>query len=269
MEKTRKDTERHIGTRKDTLSTIVTVSRRSNHDTERLKKAQKDTERHALAWQDTGVNMTQAIDNTGVAGNRVFSDKVGLPYIYLYKDIYKEDISFCKEEFYSRIMPDTRKKISELISEASPELKRNARIEYLKGSMEETVFDALCALNRFHDYLNRARTLEAILEKETYDGLVAKIIELQREIISLRKPEKPGDITDDMIRRAREYPFTELYEFKRGMALCPFHADKDPSMRLFPDNHVYCFSCAKGWDTIAFVQERDGLSFPEAVKRLQ
>ncbi|MDD4195856.1 MAG: CHC2 zinc finger domain-containing protein [Syntrophorhabdaceae bacterium] len=165
-------------------------------------------------------------------------------------------------------MPDTRKKISELISEASPELKRNARIEYLKAVMEDIVCDALYAQKRFDSYLERRKTVEAILEKETLDGLIKKISKLQAEIISLRKPEKPESITEDMIRRAKEYPFADLHEFKRNQAACPFHADKDPSMRLYPDNHVYCFSCGKGWDTIGFVMDRDGLTFPEAVKRM-
>lgn len=224
-----------------------------------------DTERHVLACRDTVEDTGQVTNNKHISGKRVFSDEGGPSYI----DNYKDNIYLCKEDFYSRIMPDTRRKISELISEADPELKRNARIEYLKGVMEDTVFNALYAKKRFDDYLQRRRTVEAILEKETLDGLIQKIIKLQGEIISLRKPERPGEITDDMIRQAKARPFTELHEFKRNQAVCPFHDDKGPSMHLYPDNRVYCFSCAKGWDTIGFVMERDGLGFPEAVKRLQ
>lgn len=193
---------------------------------------------------------------------------------YIYNNISPpddriDDLFPVKDEFYSEVMPATRKKIAELISEADPDMKRQARTEYLKGVMEETIEEAFYVQDRFEDYLHRGRTVEAILERETYSGLVKKILDLQGEIISLRKPERPSEITEDMILRAREYPFAELHEFKRNQAVCPFHEDRDPSMHLFPDNHVYCFSCQKGWDTIAFVQERDGLSFPEAVKQLQ
>lgn len=183
-------------------------------------------------------------------------------------DIYN-NISSLKDEFYRDIMPDTRRKIAELIAEADPDFKRKARIECLKGFIEDLVFGGLYSLQRFERYLHNGKTLETILEKEGLDELIKKILKAQAEIILLRKPEKPGEITDDMIRRAREYPFADLYEFERNQAVCPFHADKNPSMHLFRDNHVYCFSCGKGWDTIGFIMERDGLSFPETVKKLQ
>jgi len=182
-------------------------------------------------------------------------------------DKFDEFLSL-KREFHSVIVPDTQKKINELIADADPEMKRQARAEYLKGKMQETIEDAIFTLDRFHDYLHRGRTLEAILERETLDGLIKIILKLQGEIISLRKSGNTRGITEDEIRRAKEYPFTNLHEFKNKMALCPFHSDKHPSMHLFQDNHVYCFSCARGWDTIAFVMQRDGLSFVEAIKKL-
>ncbi len=40
-------------------------------------------------------------------------------------------------------------------------------------------------------------------------------------------------ISDAEIERAREVPFTRIYEFKNRMALCPFHNDKDPSLVLW------------------------------------
>ena len=53
--------------------------------------------------------------------------------------------------------------------------------------------------------------------------------------------------------------------------LCPFHADNKPgSFYVNLDTGAYrCFSCGiAGGDIMAFVMERDGLAFPEAINRL-
>lgn len=76
-------------------------------------------------------------------------------------------------------------------------------------------------------------------------------------------------ITQDMIQTAKDYPFEELYPFKRGYALCPFHPDSKPSMSL-KNNKVRCWSCMdKNMDTIEFLMKLQGLTFQEAVRRLQ
>ena len=57
----------------------------------------------------------------------------------------------------------------------------------------------------------------------------------------------------------------------RDGGLCPFHADnRAGSFRVNLETGAFiCFSCgAKGADIIAFTQLRDGLSFPEALRKL-
>ena len=57
----------------------------------------------------------------------------------------------------------------------------------------------------------------------------------------------------------------------RDGGLCPFHSDKHAgSFRVNLETGAFlCFSCgSKGGDIIAFIQQRDGLSFPEAVQKL-
>lgn len=79
-----------------------------------------------------------------------------------------------------------------------------------------------------------------------------------------------NDITPEQIRRAKEYPFPILLEFKNDFCKCPFHEEKKPSMHYIKDkNRIHCFSCNKTWDTIDFVQEKNGITFPEAVHALQ
>lgn len=53
--------------------------------------------------------------------------------------------------------------------------------------------------------------------------------------------------------------------------LCPFHNDKHTgSFRVNLETGSFvCFSCgSKGGDIIAFIQQRDRLSFPEALNKL-
>lgn len=51
--------------------------------------------------------------------------------------------------------------------------------------------------------------------------------------------------------------------------LCPFHKEKTPSFIVTPARNTYhCFGCGAGGDSISFIMELEGLSFPEAVEIL-
>jgi DNA primase len=52
-------------------------------------------------------------------------------------------------------------------------------------------------------------------------------------------------------------------------ARCPFHNEKSASFMVSKPKQIWhCFGCSKGGDLISFVQEYEGLSFPEALKVL-
>ena len=53
---------------------------------------------------------------------------------------------------------------------------------------------------------------------------------------------------------------------RNGMACCPFHDDKHPSMKV--DERFYCFGCGASGDVIDFVSRMEGVGAKEAALRL-
>lgn len=52
-------------------------------------------------------------------------------------------------------------------------------------------------------------------------------------------------------------------------ALCPFHSEKTASFMVSPELQIYkCFGCGVGGDVYNFLQEYEGMDFPEALKFL-
>ncbi len=56
---------------------------------------------------------------------------------------------------------------------------------------------------------------------------------------------------------------------KNFIGLCPFHTEKTPSFTVSPDKQIfYCFGCGTGGNVFSFFMKQEGLSFPEAARRL-
>lgn len=61
----------------------------------------------------------------------------------------------------------------------------------------------------------------------------------------------------------------EMYGLKvkrNGMVLCPFHNDKNPSMKV--DKRFHCFACQADGDVIDFVSKLFGIGLKEAANKL-
>jgi DNA primase len=54
-----------------------------------------------------------------------------------------------------------------------------------------------------------------------------------------------------------------------AVTLCPWHNDSNPSLTINDEKNLcFCFVCNQGSDSISFIQQKFGLSFPEAIERI-
>lgn len=53
---------------------------------------------------------------------------------------------------------------------------------------------------------------------------------------------------------------------RNGMVLCPFHGDRNPSMKV--DSRYHCFACGADGDVIDFVSEYNKIPKTEAAERI-
>ena len=65
----------------------------------------------------------------------------------------------------------------------------------------------------------------------------------------------------------------DYVELKRAgsnyVGLCPFHNEKTPSFSVSPSKGIFhCFGCGVGGDVISFIMQKEGMSYPEAIKFL-
>lgn len=84
----------------------------------------------------------------------------------------------------------------------------------------------------------------------------------------------PQSFIDDLLFRADIVDVVGQYvQLKNAGAnlqgLCPFHKEKSPSFSVSPSKQFYhCFGCGAHGNSLSFVMEHLGLTFPEAVETL-
>ncbi len=71
----------------------------------------------------------------------------------------------------------------------------------------------------------------------------------------------------DIVRVIGDYIQLKKAGGQNFVGLCPFHGEKTPSFSVHATRQFFhCFGCGKSGDVFKFVQEREQISFPEAVR---
>src|ERR1041385_1307931 len=71
----------------------------------------------------------------------------------------------------------------------------------------------------------------------------------------------------DIVRVISDYIQLKKAGAQNFIGLCPFHGEKTPSFSVHATRQFFhCFGCGKSGDIFKFVQEREQISFPEAVR---
>ncbi|MBB5190818.1 DNA primase [Silvimonas terrae] len=84
----------------------------------------------------------------------------------------------------------------------------------------------------------------------------------------------PDSFIQDLLNRVDVVDVVERYlPLKKAgqnySACCPFHKEKSPSFTVSPTKQFYhCFGCGAHGSAVNFVMEYEGLSFPEAIRKL-
>lgn len=203
-----------------------------------------------------------------------------IPYRYLviilgddfpmWEELEKED------EALDEIIADARKewkkglgKVRKNINEFKREVDAGvANLEYLqhrKDALSQMMLDEV----RYQDKMRRFMVPKWFqrISKNRLEKYIEEYNKINRQIEFLNNPSS-SSITPEMIEFAKNYPIeelNELIEVKRGMAYCPFHDDKNPSMSV-RGNLFHCFGCGEKGNTITFVMKMTGLDFVGAVK---
>lgn len=133
-------------------------------------------------------------------------------------------------------------------------------IAYITGLTCEEVDDIR------DDYEKALCEIEEQYMQEEYPKVLREMYGI-KNIVRERTGEKI-DISPEDIARAREYPIGEFLKSRNGMASCPFHEDKNPSMNV-KKNFYYCHSCGEHGDVIDLAQKLNGWTFKETVEKLK
>ena len=139
------------------------------------------------------------------------------------------------------------------------------RVEYLNQVLAASGDEIELLMRLQEKCLNDA---ERLLVSHGLEDVFKEYRRIERQIKTLKYEEPKAGITNDMIERARSYPMAELMGVQRkGNVSCPLHDDKHPSASI-KNNRLHCFSCNKTWNPLDYVIEREGLSFQEAILKL-
>lgn len=84
----------------------------------------------------------------------------------------------------------------------------------------------------------------------------------------------PSETLDAISSRVNAFDVIGRYvqlrkQGRKAIGLCPFHGERTPSFSVDPEKGLwYCFGCSEGGSVYNFLMKIEGLTFPQAVKKL-
>ena len=122
--------------------------------------------------------------------------------------------------------------------------------------------------------------LSKLLVEDTYSDQKKKVMARLKKFNRLF--DTATDTVPDCYKRifdldvVRSVPISELIDVAGGRVSggrttihCPFHDEKTPSFVIFHDNnHAHCFGCGWHGDNIKLIMDLEGLTFPQACRRI-
>src|ERR1019366_9122614 len=73
----------------------------------------------------------------------------------------------------------------------------------------------------------------------------------------------------NLVEIVREHVPTLKKRGRNYLARCPFHQERTPSFNVNPEMGVFkCFGCGAGGDAFKFLMLTEGLTYPEAIRKI-
>jgi hypothetical protein len=141
------------------------------------------------------------------------------------------------------------------------DLARSPRLDFdLERVIGWHVEDNSRVMRRVLEGLERRAVKERCLEEE---------LRVARESRLAAAGKNGGEISEDMVEAAREFPIRDLLGSSDRLIICPLHRDSNPSLSVDHERGLWhCFGCGKGGDVISLYMELHGVGFVDAVRAL-
>lgn len=165
-------------------------------------------------------------------------------WVHEYNEREMDALHHSEKQYRKKELSNVRNRIEDMKREVPKHERREMRRRYLSEEIR--------------------RVKKLYLEKQAPE-LKKKLSRLVFEA-QLHTGKQTG-MTQESIERARQVPFSKIIETRNGIAECPFHNDKTPSMDT-RNNFYYCYGCGANGDIIDFVMKVKDTSFQGAVEML-
>jgi len=143
----------------------------------------------------------------------------------------------------------------------------NSTIDYLDKEIKSAYLNDSELRKQHKPYWFRMAILYALRNLEYNETMIGKY---KHERLMIINPitDVPKQIDVQMVKDNLDINLVVTLN-AGGFGSCPFHKDKSPSMKWYPQTKtLHCFSCGWHGDVISFIMKRDGLTFKEVINKL-